>query len=74
MEQEFHAGSAGDNPTQSGLHSYGGGGSAGSVATYEATVRGGVLRHDQTNYSSGYLPVSLIIQQVEMEHNIIKFN
>ena len=34
-----------------------GGGSAGSVATYESIVRGGVLRHDQTDYSSGYLPV-----------------
>ena len=34
-----------------------GGGSAGSIATYEATVRGGDLRHDQTDYSTGYLPV-----------------
>jgi len=29
---------------------------ASTVATYEAVVRGGVLRHDQTNYSTGYLP------------------
>ena len=26
-------------------------------AVYEAIVRGGALRHDQTNYASGYLPV-----------------
>jgi len=26
-------------------------------AVYEAIVRGGYLRHDQTNYSTGYLPV-----------------
>jgi len=50
-----NAGSAGDNPTV--VHTSWGGGSAGSIATYEATVRGGVLRHDQTNYSTGYLPV-----------------
>ena len=50
-----NAGSTGDNPTV--VHTSWGGGSAGSIATYEATVRGGVLRHDQTNYSSGYLPV-----------------
>lgn len=28
-----------------------------NVSSYEAVVRGGVLRHDQTNYSSGYYPV-----------------
>ena len=50
-----NAGSTGDNPTA--VHTSWGGGSAGSIATYEATVRGGVLRHDQTNYSTGYLPV-----------------
>ena len=49
--------SAADNPSQSGASYSWGGGSAGSIATYEATVRGGVLRHDETNYSSGYLPV-----------------
>jgi len=49
--------SGADNPSQSGASYSWGGGSAGSIATYEATVRGGVLRHDQTNYSSGYLPV-----------------
>jgi hypothetical protein len=27
-----------------------------SVATYEATVVGGVLKHDTTNYSTGFLP------------------
>ncbi len=50
-----NAGSTGDNPTA--VHTSWGGGSAGSIATYEATVRGGVLRHDATNYSTGYLPV-----------------
>ncbi len=49
--------SAADNPSQSGASYSWGGGSAGSIATYEATVRGGDLRHDQTNYSTGYLPV-----------------
>jgi hypothetical protein len=28
-----------------------------ALPTYEATVVGGVLKHDQTNYSTGYLPV-----------------
>ena len=50
-----NAGFTGDNPTP--VYTSWGGGSAGSIATYEATVRGGVLRHDQTNYSTGYLPV-----------------
>ena len=46
-----------DNPSQSGASYSWSGGSAGSIAVYEAAVRGGVLRHDTTNYSSGYLPV-----------------
>ena len=46
-----------DNPSQSGASYSWSGGSAGSIAAYEAAVRGGVLRHDQTNYSTGYLPV-----------------
>ncbi len=50
-----NAGSNADNPTA--IYTSWGGGSAGSIATYEATVRGGVLRHDTTNYSTGYLPV-----------------
>ena len=49
--------SGADNPSQSGASYSWSGGSAGAIATYEAAVRGGVLRHDQTNYSSGYLPV-----------------
>ena len=49
--------SSADNPSQSGASYSWGGGSAGSIATYEATVRGGDLRHDQTDYSTGYLPV-----------------
>ena len=46
--------SATDNPDQTGA-SYAWN-VASTVATYEAVVRGGVLRHDQTNYSTGYLP------------------
>jgi hypothetical protein len=49
------AGSAADNPSPTYVAWTGG--SIGSIDTYEATVRGGVLRHDQTNYSTGYLPV-----------------
>ena len=49
------AGSNADNPSATFVAWTGG--SAGSIDTYEATVRGGVLRHDQTNYSTGYLPV-----------------
>jgi len=49
------AGSAADNPSATFVAWTGG--NAGSIDTYEATVRGGVLRHDQTNYSTGYLPV-----------------
>jgi hypothetical protein len=48
-----NAGSTGDNPTPV-FTSWT---ASGSAATYESIVRGGVLRHDQTNYSSGYLPV-----------------
>ena len=33
--------------------------SSATPAVYEAIVRGGTLRHDQTNYSTGYLPVGL---------------
>ena len=49
------AGASGDNPTPA--YTAWTGGSAGSIDTYEATVRGGVLYHDETDYSSGYLPV-----------------
>ena len=49
------AGSNADNPSATFVTWTGG--SSGSIDTYEATVRGGVLRHDQTNYSTGYLPV-----------------
>ena len=49
------AGAAGDNPVAA--YASWTGGSAGAIDTYEATVRGGVLRHDETNYSTGYLPV-----------------
>ena len=50
------AGSAADNPSATFV-AWTGSSGAGSIDTYEATVRGGVLRHDQTNYSTGYLPV-----------------
>ena len=50
-----NAGSTGNNPTP--VYTSWGGGTAAAINTYEATVRGGVLRHDQTNYSTGYLPV-----------------
>ena len=48
-----NAGSTGDNPTPV-FTSWT---ASSSVAAYESVVRGGVLRHDQTDYSSGYLPV-----------------
>ena len=47
-----NAGSTGDNPTPV----YTSWTANSSVAAYEAVVRGAVLRHDQTDYSSGYLP------------------
>ena len=47
-----NAGSTGDNPTPV-FTSWT---ANSSVAAYEAVVRGAVLRHDQTDYSSGYLP------------------
>jgi hypothetical protein len=46
------AGAAGDNPTAV----YSIWNASSQVASYEAVTRGGVLRHDQTNYSTGYLP------------------
>ena len=48
-----NAGSTGDNPTPV----YTSWTASSSVAAYESVVRGAVLRHDQTDYSSGYLPV-----------------
>ena len=47
------AGSSADNPTPV----YTSWNASTTAATYEAIVRGGVLRHDQTNYSTGYLPL-----------------
>jgi len=47
------AGSTGDNPTAV----YTSWVASNPVATYEATVIGGDLKHDQTNYSVGHLPV-----------------
>jgi hypothetical protein len=48
-----NAGATGDNPTPV-FTSWD---ASNSVASYEAVVRGAVLRHDQINYSTGYLPV-----------------
>ena len=48
-----NAGSTGDNPTPV-FTSWN---ASSSVAAYETVVRGAVLRHDETDYSSGYLPV-----------------
>ena len=48
-----NAGATGDNPSPV----YTSWSASGTAATYETIVRGGVLRHDQTDYSSGYLPV-----------------
>ena len=47
-----NAGATGNNPTPI----YTSWSANSSVAAYEAVVRGAVLRHDQTNYSTGYLP------------------
>ena len=47
-----NAGATGDNPTPV----YTAWSSNSQVAAYEAVVRGAVLRHDQANYSTGYLP------------------
>ncbi len=49
------AGASGDTPTPTFVTWDGN--AAGTPAVYEAIVRGGDLRHDQTNYASGYLPV-----------------
>jgi hypothetical protein len=50
-----NAGATGDNPTpiQTTFNA------SATPAVYEAIVRGGTLRHDVTNYSTGYLPVGL---------------
>ena len=49
------AGATGDNPTPA--YASWTGNASGSIDTYEGAVRGGDLRHDTTDYSSGYLPV-----------------
>ena len=48
------AGATGDNPSP--VTTSWTGNSAGTIDTYEAAVVGGILKHDVTNYSSGYLP------------------
>ena len=50
-----NAGSLGDTPSpiSSTFNS------SATPAVYEAIVRGGTLRHDQTNYSTGYFPAGL---------------
>ena len=47
-----NAGATGDNPTPV----YTTWSANSQVAAYETVVRGGVLRHDQVDYSSGYVP------------------
>ena len=49
------AGASGDTPSPTFVTWDGN--ASGTPAVYEAIVRGGDLRHDQTNYASGYLPV-----------------
>ena len=51
--RRVNAGSSGDNPSPN----YTDWNASSPIATYEATVIGGDLKHDQTNYSTGYLPV-----------------
>jgi len=48
------AGASGDTPSPT--YATWDGNASGTPAVYEAIVRGGDLRHDQTNYASGYLP------------------
>ena len=47
---------ASDNPSQSGASYTWAGNNTGTPAVFDAIVRGAVLRHDQTNYSTGFLP------------------
>ena len=47
---------ASDNPSQSGASYSWAGNATGTPQVFDAIVRGAVLRHDQTNYSTGYLP------------------
>jgi hypothetical protein len=48
------AGATGDTPTAT--YVAWDGNAAGTPAVYESIVRGGDLRHDETNYSTGWLP------------------
>ena len=48
-----NAGATGDTPA----HDDSAWNASATPAVYEAIVRGGDLRHDVTNYSTGYLPV-----------------
>ena len=50
-----NAGSSGDTPSPISTTFN----SSATPAVYEAIVRGGTLRHDQTNYSTGYFPAGL---------------
>ena len=51
--RRVNGGETGDNPTPVFTSWV----ASNTAATYEVIVRGAVLRHDQTNYSTGYLPV-----------------
>ena len=46
----------GDNP--SAIYTTWAGNASGTPNAWEAIVRGGILRHDLTNYSTGYMPAS----------------
>ena len=46
----------GDNPNP--IYSTWAGNASGTPNAWEAIVRGGILRHDLTNYSTGYMPAS----------------
>lgn len=51
--RRVNAGSSGDNPTPV----YTSWDASNAVSSYETVVRGATLRHDQTDYSTGYYPV-----------------
>ena len=66
MQFVLNAGATGDTPSPISTTFN----SSATPAVYEAIVRGGTLRHDQTNYSTGYLPVGLNYHQVKW-HTIL---
>ena len=65
-----NAGATGDTPTPVSTTFN----SSATPAVYEAIVRGGTLRHDQTNYSTHIYQLVLIYHLVEVALNISKFS